>query len=122
MGVYKLVTGSVHGVFVRSQDSLQEVDRFNLCLTRVFQSVRIEHVLFLCAVTSSRYDGQSSGAIEVISPASSPAQREEKNERSFSSEKSTQPATGENVFIVDLDLYTTAWPRVYAPNVRPNFR
>lgn len=49
----------------------------------------------VCVVSSSRYDGQSSGAIEVISPASSPAQREEKNERSFSSEKNTQPATGE---------------------------
>lgn len=56
-----------------------------------------------CVVSSSRYDGQSSGAIEVISPASSPAQREEKNDRSFSSEKSSQPAPGENIIIVDLD-------------------
>ncbi|KAK2816277.1 hypothetical protein Q7C36_022548 [Tachysurus vachellii] len=45
------------------------------------------------SLSSSRYDGQTTGAIEVISPASSPAQREEKNERSFSSEKNTQPAT-----------------------------
>ncbi|KAI5615606.1 nuclear receptor corepressor 1 isoform X2 [Silurus asotus] len=46
------------------------------------------------SMSSSRYEGQSSGAIEVISPASSPAQREEKNDRSFSSEKSTHSATG----------------------------
>lgn len=62
----------------------------------MYHSVRILTVcVSVYVVSSSRYDGQSSGAIEVISPASSPAQREEKNERSFTSEKNTQPSTGE---------------------------
>ncbi len=39
------------------------------------------------SVSSSRYDAQ--GGIEVISPANSPARREEKNEGPFQSEKSS---------------------------------
>lgn len=39
------------------------------------------------SVSSSRYDAQ--GGIEVISPANSPALREEKNEGPFPSEKSS---------------------------------
>ncbi len=39
------------------------------------------------SVSSSRYDAQ--GGIEVISPANSPALREEKNEGPFQSEKSS---------------------------------
>jgi len=50
--------------------------------------------MFTCpSVSSSRYEAQ--GAIEVISPANSPALREEKNEGPFPSEKSSQPTTGE---------------------------
>lgn len=50
--------------------------------------------LFACpSVSSSRYEAQ--GGIEVISPANSPALREEKNEGPFPSEKSSQPPTGE---------------------------
>ncbi|XP_039506110.1 nuclear receptor corepressor 1 isoform X5 [Pimephales promelas] len=44
------------------------------------------------SMSSSRYEAQ--GAIEVISPANSPALREEKNEGPFPSEKSSQPTTG----------------------------
>ncbi|XP_051530915.1 nuclear receptor corepressor 1-like isoform X5 [Myxocyprinus asiaticus] len=44
------------------------------------------------SMSSSRYEPQ--GGIEVISPANSPAQREEKNEGPFPSEKSSQPASG----------------------------
>ncbi|XP_026106456.1 nuclear receptor corepressor 1 isoform X3 [Carassius auratus] len=44
------------------------------------------------SMSSSRYDVP--GGIEVISPAQSPALREEKNEGSFPSEKSSQPHTG----------------------------
>lgn len=44
-------------------------------------------------VSSSRYEPQ--GGIEAISPANSPAQREEKNEGPFPSEKSSQPPSGE---------------------------
>uniref|UniRef100_A0A8C1JV00 Nuclear receptor corepressor 1 n=1 Tax=Cyprinus carpio TaxID=7962 RepID=A0A8C1JV00_CYPCA len=43
--------------------------------------------------SSDRYDAQ--GGIEVISPANSPALREEKNEGPFPSEKSSQPHPGE---------------------------
>ncbi len=39
------------------------------------------------SVSSGRYDAQ--GGIEVISPANSPARREEKNEGPFQSEKSS---------------------------------
>lgn len=50
--------------------------------------------IFACpSVSSSRYDAP--GGIEVISPANSPALREEKNEGPFPSEKSSQPPTGE---------------------------
>uniref|UniRef100_A0A8C1T4C9 Nuclear receptor corepressor 1 n=1 Tax=Cyprinus carpio TaxID=7962 RepID=A0A8C1T4C9_CYPCA len=45
------------------------------------------------SMSSSRYDAQ--GGIEVISPANSPALREEKNEGPFPSEKSSQPHPGE---------------------------
>lgn len=48
-------------------------------------------------VSSNRYEPQ--GGIEAISPASSPAQREEKNEGAFPSEKSSQPASGETITI-----------------------
>uniref|UniRef100_A0A8C1AZB8 Nuclear receptor corepressor 1 n=1 Tax=Cyprinus carpio carpio TaxID=630221 RepID=A0A8C1AZB8_CYPCA len=44
------------------------------------------------SMSSSRYDAQ--GGIEVISPANSPALREEKNEGPFPSEKSSQPHPG----------------------------
>uniref|UniRef100_A0A673LQP2 Nuclear receptor corepressor 1-like n=1 Tax=Sinocyclocheilus rhinocerous TaxID=307959 RepID=A0A673LQP2_9TELE len=43
--------------------------------------------------SSDRYDAQ--GGIEVISPANSPALREEKNEGSFPPERSSQPHPGE---------------------------
>uniref|UniRef100_A0A8C2G173 Nuclear receptor corepressor 1 n=1 Tax=Cyprinus carpio TaxID=7962 RepID=A0A8C2G173_CYPCA len=45
------------------------------------------------SMSSSRYDAQ--GGIEVISPANSPALREEKTEGPFPSEKSSQPHPGE---------------------------
>ncbi|XP_076851752.1 nuclear receptor corepressor 1-like isoform X5 [Brachyhypopomus gauderio] len=45
------------------------------------------------SLPTNRYETQGGGAIEVISPASSPAQREEKNEGPFP-EKSSQSATG----------------------------
>uniref|UniRef100_A0A673LPP8 Nuclear receptor corepressor 1-like n=1 Tax=Sinocyclocheilus rhinocerous TaxID=307959 RepID=A0A673LPP8_9TELE len=45
------------------------------------------------SMSSSRYDAQ--GGIEVISPANSPALREEKNEGSFPPERSSQPHPGE---------------------------
>uniref|UniRef100_A0A673LQL5 Nuclear receptor corepressor 1-like n=1 Tax=Sinocyclocheilus rhinocerous TaxID=307959 RepID=A0A673LQL5_9TELE len=44
------------------------------------------------SMSSSRYDAQ--GGIEVISPANSPALREEKNEGSFPPERSSQPHPG----------------------------
>ncbi|XP_051970895.1 nuclear receptor corepressor 1-like isoform X1 [Xyrauchen texanus] len=53
------------------------------------------------SMSSSRYEPQ--GGIEVISPANSPAQREEKNEGHFPSEKSSQPASGEMRF--DISRY-----------------
>ncbi|KAK1787858.1 hypothetical protein P4O66_016338, partial [Electrophorus voltai] len=46
------------------------------------------------SLPTGRYEAPGSGAIEVISPASSPAQREEKSEGSFPPEKSSQSSTG----------------------------
>ncbi|XP_035383227.1 nuclear receptor corepressor 1 isoform X4 [Electrophorus electricus] len=46
------------------------------------------------SLPTGRYEAPGSGAIEVISPASSPAQREEKIEGPFPPEKSSQSSTG----------------------------
>lgn len=43
-------------------------------------------------VPSGRYDGPGSSAIEVISPASSPVQPQDKQESSFAQEKVSQGA------------------------------
>ncbi|XP_056602193.1 nuclear receptor corepressor 1 isoform X3 [Triplophysa dalaica] len=56
------------------------------------------------SLSSNRYEPQ--GGIEAISPASSPAQRDEKNEGAFPSEKSSQPASGGLRF--DINRYRTS--------------
>ncbi|KPP67859.1 hypothetical protein Z043_113504 [Scleropages formosus] len=55
------------------------------------------------SLSSSRYEGPGGGAIEVISPASSPAQSQEKQESGFSQEKQAH-ATG-SVRGFDLSRY-----------------
>lgn len=63
-----------------------------ILITVLYTDTCIMMYLSLCPVSSNRYEPQ--GGIEAISPASSPAQREEKNEGAFPSEKNSQAASG----------------------------
>nr|XP_055055975.1 nuclear receptor corepressor 1 isoform X2 [Misgurnus anguillicaudatus] len=69
------------------------------------------------SMSSSRYEPQ--GGIEAISPANSPARREEKNEGPFSSEKTSQPPSGGLRF--DINRYRqTADSGLSAPQQPPS--
>uniref|UniRef100_A0A8C1QG01 Nuclear receptor corepressor 1 n=1 Tax=Cyprinus carpio TaxID=7962 RepID=A0A8C1QG01_CYPCA len=85
---------SQEGVLQQRPSIFQGTNSKSVITPLIFIYLQACNIMSMChSVSSSRYDAQ--GGIEVISPANSPALREEKNEGPFPSEKSSQPHPGE---------------------------
>ncbi|XP_076131486.1 nuclear receptor corepressor 1 isoform X1 [Alosa pseudoharengus] len=67
------------------------------------------------SLSSNRYEAQSGGAVEVISPASSPAQSQEKPESPFPQEKASQPPSAGGMRAFDMSRYRQQVERDQGP-------